>query len=82
MVEGALPALLRGDGAAHDLLVRQALLGLARRCDVIVLAQASTARVLASFNPSDAGARILSSPHLALREAAALLMDQKETAGG
>src|SRR4051812_11424562 len=46
MVEGALPALLNGDGATHDHLVRQAALQLAGRADVIVLAQASIARVM------------------------------------
>ena len=46
MVEDALPALLNGDGAAHDRLVRQAVLDIRPRADVVVLAQASIARVL------------------------------------
>jgi Asp/Glu/hydantoin racemase len=73
MVEGALPALLNGDGAAHDLLVGTAMMDLAQRVDVMVLAQASTARVLACLEPGTLGVPVLSSPHLALRAAAALL---------
>ena len=65
LVEGALPALLAGDAAAHDRLVRDALLALAPQVDVIVLAQASTARVLAGL-PSLA-APVLASPQLALQ---------------
>lgn len=80
MVEGALAALLRGDGATHDQLVRQAIEKLAQRRDVIVLAQASTARVLQSFDFRETPARILSSPHLALHQAAALLQQEKAPA--
>jgi Asp/Glu/hydantoin racemase len=73
MVEGALPALLNGDGAAHDRLVRLEVLALATRSDVIILAQASTARVLSALSLDALPVRVLSSPHLALHEAARLL---------
>ncbi len=73
MVDGALPALLAGDGAAHDALVRQAVLDLARRVEVLVLAQASTARVLDVLGGNEPAVPLLSSPHLALRQVAALL---------
>lgn len=66
LVEGALPALLAGDAAAHDRLVHGALITLAPQVDVIVLAQASTARVLAGL-PSLA-APVLASPQLALQQ--------------
>ena len=73
MVEGALPALLNGDGAAHDRLVRLAVLALATRSDVIILAQASIARVMSVLSLDALPIRVLSSPHLALHEAARLL---------
>lgn len=73
MVEGALPALLNGDGATHDRLVRQAVVSLAGRTDVVVLAQASIARVVPLLAQDVLGARVLSSPHLALDQVAQLL---------
>lgn len=66
LVEGVLPALLAGDAAAHDRLVREALLALAPQVDVIVLAQASTARVLACLPP--VATPVLASPQLALQQ--------------
>jgi hypothetical protein len=76
MVEGALPALLSGDGATHDHLVLQAVVELAKRAEVVVLAQASIARVV-SVLPQDAlPAPVLSSPHLALRQVAELLKER------
>lgn len=73
MVEGALPALLNGDSAAHDRLVRRAVLDLAPRTDVVVLAQASIARVLPVPTQDGLGVQVLSSPHLALSQVAQLL---------
>ena len=66
LVENALPALLDGDGDRHDQLVKQAVLELARRTDVIVLAQASMARVLEAIPEAERPVTILSSPQLAL----------------
>jgi Asp/Glu/hydantoin racemase len=76
MVEGALPALLRGDGAAHDRCVREAILTLAPRADVVVLAQASTARVLRALEGDALARPVLSSPHLALHQVAQLLKER------
>jgi Asp/Glu/hydantoin racemase len=73
LVENALPALLSGDGAAHDRLVRGALFELAGRADVIVLAQASMARVLDVIPEAERRVPILSSPQLALRRVRGLL---------
>lgn len=70
-VEGALPALLAGDGAAHDRLVTDAVTNLAPQVDVVVLAQASMARVLAALDPA-LPAPVLASPLLALQQVAAL----------
>jgi Asp/Glu/hydantoin racemase len=77
LVEGALPALLQGDGATHDRLVRAAVLDLARRMDVVVLAQASMARVLAVLPEAERAAPVLSSPHLALAQVRELLKEGK-----
>jgi len=66
LVEDALPALLSGDGATHDRLVKNAVLELAQRVDVVVLAQASMARVLDVIPEAECRVPILSSPHLAL----------------
>ena len=76
MVEGALPALLHGDGDTHDRLVCQAVLDLAQRTEVVVLAQASIARVLAVLDIAAVEAPVLSSPHLALRQVAELLKER------
>jgi len=67
LVEGALPALLGGDGATHDRMVKEAVLELARRVEVVVLAQASTARALDVIPEAERPVPILSSPHLALQ---------------
>jgi aspartate/glutamate racemase len=68
LIAGALRALLSGDGATHDRLVKQAILDLAQRIDVVVLAQASMARVLAAIPEAEQKVPILSSPHLALAQ--------------
>lgn len=69
LVEGAFAAVLAGDGATHDRLVRQAVLDLAPSVDVIVLAQASMARVLDVLPEHERTVPVLSSPHLALEQA-------------
>jgi Asp/Glu/hydantoin racemase len=71
LVEHAFAAVLAGDGATHDRLVRQAVLDLAPSVDVIVLAQASMARVLDVLPESERPVPVLSSPHLALEQARA-----------
>ncbi len=73
LVENALSALLSGDGATHDSLVSKAVLELARRVDVVVLAQASMARVLEVIPEAECQVPILSSPHLALERVKQLL---------
>ena len=73
MVDGALPALLNGDGTTHDQLVRHAILAAAPQVDVVVLAQASIARVVPLLSQDIMPVRVLSSPHLALQQVAQLL---------
>jgi Asp/Glu/hydantoin racemase len=72
LVEGAFQAVISGDGATHDKLVGTALKELASKVDVIVLAQASMARVVDSLSPSEKPVPILSSPRLAIERLAAL----------
>jgi Asp/Glu/hydantoin racemase len=73
LAEGAYQALFGGDPERHDAIVREALRDLAQRNDVIVLAQASMARVADSL-PADAQAcPILSSPRLAVEHAGQVL---------
>jgi Asp/Glu/hydantoin racemase len=72
-VNGALEALLEGDGVRHDRLVRQAALDVSLRVDVVILAQASMARVLDVIPEAERAAPILSSPLLALKQVGRIL---------
>jgi len=72
-VDGALELLLSGDGAAHDQLVKQAVDEIASDVDVIVLAQASMARVLRVIPESEWKVPLLSSPHIALEQVRTLI---------
>ena len=67
LAEGAFEAVLAGNTEKHDSLLTQALSELRRNVDVVVLAQASMARVVPQLE--SAGAPILSSPELAVRNA-------------
>ncbi|MCS7032388.1 MAG: aspartate/glutamate racemase family protein [Phycisphaerae bacterium] len=73
VVEGAFAAVMSGEGARHDWLILTALREIAARVDVIVLAQASMARVVDALEPSDRPVPILSSPRLAVEHLARLL---------
>ena len=46
LCNGAFEALLNGDPQKHDEIVKDAVMGLLDRCDVVVLAQASMARAV------------------------------------
>ena len=46
IAEGAFEALLRGDGALHDEILKQTIVALADQVDVVVLAQVSMARLI------------------------------------
>ena len=71
VVEGAFTALKAGSLDAHDRLVREALIGMIPTVDVVVLAQASMARVAATLPADVAASRpILSSPRLAIERVA------------
>jgi aspartate/glutamate racemase len=67
LIEGAYQRLIAGDAAGHDELVLQGLAELATQTEIIVLAQASMARVLNQLPAADA-ARFLTSPRLGLQQ--------------
>lgn len=68
LVEGALPALLDGDADTHDRLVLDAVRSAAADSDVVVLAQATMARVLVALADDPPRVPVLASPQLALAE--------------
>jgi aspartate/glutamate racemase len=68
LVEGAFDAVISGNGAKHDELIKSKLKELVGRVDVVVLAQASMARVVDSMSPEEKPVPILSSPRLAVEK--------------
>jgi Asp/Glu/hydantoin racemase len=66
LCEGAFDALMSGDSATHDAMVAAALRELSAQVEVIVLAQASMARVVETLSESDRRTPILASPPLAV----------------
>ncbi len=62
--DGAFETLSKGDRAGHDAIVLRELTALAGDVDVIVLAQASMARVLEGPSAPTLGIPVLSSPEL------------------
>lgn len=66
LCEGAFDALMAGDAPRHDAMVAAALTELAAECDVVVLAQASMARVVDQLDKTATKTPILSSPALAI----------------
>jgi hypothetical protein len=70
LVDRAFTALKAGDIEAHDAAVRGALRELIPQVDVIVLAQASMARVAGTLEADEAGGTpILASPRLGVERA-------------
>jgi Asp/Glu/hydantoin racemase len=70
---GAFDALMSGDGAKHDAIVAAALNELAQQVDVIVLAQASMARVVEALPTDSKRIPILASPPTAVDYLATVL---------
>jgi Asp/Glu/hydantoin racemase len=66
LCDGAFEALREGDTERHDKLVREGLRELIGWADVIVLAQASMARVVDSLSEDERRTPILSSPRLGM----------------
>jgi Asp/Glu/hydantoin racemase len=73
LVEDAFEALMAGDGAAHDAKVAVALQELSQQVDVIVLAQASMARVVDTLPSEGRRVPILASPGIAVDYLATVL---------
>lgn len=73
LCEGAFDALMSGDAATHDAKVTSALKQLSKQVDVIVLAQASMARVVETLSPENKRVPILASPGLAVDYLATVL---------
>jgi Asp/Glu/hydantoin racemase len=69
LCEEAFPAVLAGDTATHDRLLARALVEDLKGVDLIVLAQASMARVLTTLAADVVHAPVLSSPELAVLSA-------------
>ncbi|MBM3933435.1 MAG: aspartate/glutamate racemase family protein [SAR202 cluster bacterium] len=67
LCKGAFEALGKGDMATHDRIVKEHLKELMERVDVIVLAQASMARVAGQLAPEEKKVPICSSPRLGVQ---------------
>ena len=80
--EGAFAALKAGDLERHDALVREGLRVLLPQVDVVVLAQASMARVADALDAEETGGTpILSSPRLGMERVAARLRRRADATG-
>ena len=73
LCEGAFEALMSGDTARHDAMVASALRELSEQVDVILLAQASMARVVDGLAETDKLVPILASPPQAIKHLASVL---------
>lgn len=73
LCEGAFEALMKGDAATHDAMVARALRELSAQVDVILLAQASMARVVDTLEEHEKRIPIIASPPQAIKHLATLL---------
>lgn len=73
LCEGAFDALMSGNAALHDEMVGTALKELSAQVDVILLAQASMARVVDTLSDADKKVPILASPFIAIQHLASIL---------
>lgn len=70
---GAFEALMSGDAATHDQIVGDALRELSKQVDVILLAQASMARVVDTLSDEDKRVPIVASPPTAIKYIAGVI---------
>ncbi|MCJ8208489.1 aspartate/glutamate racemase family protein [Mucilaginibacter sp. RS28] len=73
LCEGAFDALMSGDAATHDAIVTAALRELSPQVDVILLAQASMARVVDALDEADKKTPIVASPPTAIQYLATVM---------
>jgi Asp/Glu/hydantoin racemase len=73
LCDGAFEALMDGDASRHDAMVGGALRELSRQVDVVVLAQASMARVVDGLPAEEKRVPVLASPSLAVEYLAGVL---------
>jgi Asp/Glu/hydantoin racemase len=73
LCDGAFDALMSGDAVKHDAMVGKALTELMGEVDVVVLAQASMARVADALPAEAKRVPVLSSPGLAIDHLATVL---------
>lgn len=79
LCEGAFDALRAGDLDEHDRRVREGLRAVIARAEVVVLAQASMARVADQLDEDGRGSvAILSSPRSSMERAAQVLSDNRQ----
>ena len=78
LCDGAFEALMSGNAAKHDEMVASALRKLSSEVDVILLAQASMARVVDTLSPEDKKVPILASPPLAIKHLSSILLNKKK----
>ena len=76
----AFPAVLAGDVETHDRLLRKALTYDLDGVDLIVLAQASMARVVETLPAGTLKSAVLSSPALAVKRARQVLLEPQAVA--
>jgi Asp/Glu/hydantoin racemase len=74
LCEGAFDALMSGDAFTHDKMVGEALKQLSKEVDVILLAQASMARVVDTLDAADKRVPIFASPTIAIQHLASVLL--------
>ncbi|QKJ28877.1 Asp/Glu/hydantoin racemase [Mucilaginibacter mali] len=73
LCDGAFEALMSGDAATHDQIVGDALRELGKQVDVILLAQASMARVVDILSDEDKRVPIVASPPNAIKYIAGVI---------
>jgi Asp/Glu/hydantoin racemase len=73
LCDGAFDALMSGDTAKHDALVTAALKELVQQVEVVVLAQASMARVVETLPMAELRVPVLASPAIAVDYLATVL---------
>lgn len=73
LCEGAFEALMSGDAVKHDAIVAKALREFSSEVDVILLAQASMARVVDTLPAADRRIPIFASPPIAIDHLASIL---------